>query len=235
MTYLVALMETSLHRELKQLYADDGAETEVPLGDYRIDVVAEDELIEIQHGSLAAIRSKVGRLVAEHRVLVVKPIIIRKRIVRQDKKGGRVLGRRLSPKQGSIFDLFDELVYFHQVFPHSNLVLEVPLVDVEEWRFPGHGRRRRWRNNDHEVEDRKLLEVHKIHRFRTESDFLQFIPGDLAVPFHTGQLADKLGIERWIAQKMAYCLRHINAIREVGKQGNARLYEPSPTSAAKAA
>ena len=146
-------METSLHRQLKQLYADPGARVEAPLDNYRIDVICDGELIEIQHGSLAAIRRKVQDLLLDHRVLVVKPIVRQKRLVKQQTKGGRILGRRMSPKRGSVIDLFDELIYFTRVFPHQNLALDVPLVDVEEWRYPGHGRRRRRRGNDHQVED----------------------------------------------------------------------------------
>ena len=133
-------MESSLHRELKERYAGDQAETEVKLGRYRIDVVVDDQLVEIQHGSLAAIRDKVARLLRDHRVLVVKPIVARKRIVRQNAPGGTVVGRRWSPKRGQAIDLFDDLVYFTRVFPHDNLTLEVPMVQVEEWRYPGHGR-----------------------------------------------------------------------------------------------
>ena len=70
----------------------------------------------------------------EHRVLVVKPIVLRKRLVKQDAPGGRVLDRRMSPKKGCVWDLFDELVYFTRVFPHRNLTLETPLVEIEEWR-----------------------------------------------------------------------------------------------------
>lgn len=225
-------METSLHRALKQVYADQSARLEVPLGRYRIDVVANDGLIEIQHGSLAAIRDKIGDLVHRHDVTVVKPIVIRKRIIRRSEKGGRVLGKRLSPKRGSVIDFFDELVYFKRVFPHPNLSLEVPLVDIEEWRFPGHGRRRRRRKNDHQVEDQKLIEIREIYRFRTGGDLLQLIPNGLPKPFHTGHLADQLGIQRWHAQKIAYCLRNAKAIGEVGKLGNSRLYTVGARTAA---
>ncbi|MCP4007438.1 MAG: hypothetical protein GY725_24920 [bacterium] len=55
---------------------------------YGIDVVREGELIEIQHGSLAAIRGKIRDLLQSHRVLVVKPIVRRKQLVKQDAKGG---------------------------------------------------------------------------------------------------------------------------------------------------
>jgi hypothetical protein len=218
-------METSLHRDLKALYAGRDAKLEVTLGDYRIDVVSGDQLVEIQHGSLSAIRDKVRRLLAKHRVLVVKPIVASKLLVKRTARGGRVTDRRMSPKRGRVLDLFDDLVYFTRVFPHERLVLEVPLVEIEEWRYPGHGRRRRWRHTDHEVEDRRLLAIEKTYRLRTAADVGLLITCPLPRPFHTGQLAVSLGVERWVAQRIAYCLRKIGTVREIGKQGNARLYE----------
>jgi len=218
-------METSLHRDLKMRYAGDGARFEVPLGKYRIDVVSGNRLVEIQHGSLVAIRDKVRRLLEDHDVMVVKPIVVRKRLVKQARKGGRVVQRRMSPKRGRLLDLFDELIYFTRVFPHRRLTLDVPLVDVEEWRYPGHGRRWRWRENDHQVEDQKLLAIREVRRLQTASDLTGLISCSLPRPFHTGHLADSLAIERWVAQRIAYCLRKIGTVRQVGKQRNALLYE----------
>jgi hypothetical protein len=229
-------METSLHRQLKEIYADGEAQLEAPLEKFRIDVVCGDELVEIQHGSLAAIRDKVGQLLPTHRVLVVKPIIRCKWIVRQDARGGRVLSRRRSPKQGGVLDLFHELIYFTRVFPHANLSLEVPLVEIEEWRYPGHGRRRRWRVNDHEIEDQKLLRVDRVHRFRSGDDLIRLLPKGLPSPFHTGHLAQQCGVPRWVAQRIAYCLRKMKLACEAGKAGNARLYQlPRPQTRRKAA
>lgn len=218
-------METSLHRQLKEIYADKDAQLEVPLGDYRIDVICDNELIEIQHGSLAAIRDKIQNLTHDHRVLVVKPIIASKKLIHQDKKAGKVLSRRMSPKRGTILTLFDELVYFTRAFPHPNLTLEVALVHVEEWRFPGHGRRRRKRENDFEVEDRKLVKIDETHRFRTGADLIALLPRNLPQPFHTGHVAEAMDIDRWIAQRIIYCLREMGAAEVVGKQRNALLYE----------
>ena len=218
-------METSLHRELKDVYADTGAQVEAPLGRYRIDVVCDGELIEIQHGSLSAIRDKVRNLLRDHRVLVVKPIVVRKRLVKQDAKGGRVISRRLSPKRGRDIDLFHELIYFTRVFPHRNLCIETPLIEVEEWRYPGHGRRRWRRSTDHVVEDQKLVALHRVVRFRSAGDLMQIIPDDLPSPFHTAHLAESLNIQRWVARRIAYCLRKTGAAEQVGKQGNAWLYQ----------
>ncbi|MGE0608996.1 MAG: hypothetical protein AB7O62_18010 [Pirellulales bacterium] len=236
-------METSLHRSLKHLYAagplalgqteaDDSpplAQVEVRLDGFRIDAVVAGCLIEIQHGSLAAIRAKITRLLQKHDVLVVKPIIASKLLVKRAKANGPEVDRRQSPKRGKLLDLFDELIYFTKVFPHPRLTIEAVLVDVEEWRRPGHGRRRRWRKDDHTVEDQHLLAIRQTQRFRTAADLLAFLPESLPRPFHSGHLAAALAVPRWCAQRMVYVMRHTGTLIEAGKQGNARLYEtPAP-------
>jgi len=225
-------METSLHRQLKAHYAHDDRQIEVALEGYRIDAIRGGRLIEIQHGSLAAIRDKIGALLENHRVTVVKPIVALKHLVKLDKRGGQVVDRRRSPKRGQLLDVFDELVYFTRVFPHRRLVLEVALVEVEELRYPGHGRRRRRRANDFQVEDQRLVEIVDTVQFRTLTDLRKMLPRGLPANFHTGHLAEGLEVRRHIAQRMAYCLRETGAIHTVGKQGNAVLYSRRRRAAA---
>jgi hypothetical protein len=224
-------METTLHRQLKERYATDGALFEQRLGRFRIDVLQPHQLVEIQLAPLAAIRDKVAALLKKHRVLVVKPIVARKHLLKMRRCGGRIVSQRRSPKQGALIDVFDELVHFTRVFPHPRLTLDVPLVEIEEWRYPGHGRRRWRRHNDHQVEDQRLIDVLGIHTFRTAADLCRMLPPHLPEPFHTGQLAEQLGVARWIAQQMAYCLRQTGAIRTVGKLRGAWLYQQLPKAA----
>ncbi len=228
-------METSLHRELKARYAIGDARQEVRLGHYRIDVVTDDTLIEIQHGSLAAIRRKVADLVTDHAVLVVKPIIASKLLVHHRRRGGKIMRRRMSPKRGTRLDVFHDLIYFTRTFPHERLTLELVLVDIEEDRYPGHGRRRRWRADDFQVADQRLLTVNETFRLHTADDLRRLLNVALPSPFHTGDLAKALGIERWWAQRIAYCLRHMGAAIEVGKRRGARLYAWPPQEAPRAA
>jgi hypothetical protein len=225
-------METSLHRELKQRYANSPDQCEVQLSGFRIDAVVGDTLFEIQHGSFAAIRPKIQRLLeAGHQVVVVKPLIAEKVLVKLDKKDGEVISRRKSPKRESDIDLFHELIFFTQVFPHENLTIEIAHVQIEEWRYPGHGRRRRRRDNDFQIQDQKLIKVDKKRRLHNADDLWKLIRRPKKSPFHTGHLAERLDIPRWIAQRIAYCLREMGAVDVVGKSGNTHLYKPRKRAA----
>jgi hypothetical protein len=75
------------------------------------------------------------------------------------------------------------------------------------------------------VEDQKLIAVHETHRFQTAADLARLVTAPLPQKFHTGHLAEALKVPRWIAQRIAYCLRQTSAVRHTGKQGNTRLYE----------
>ncbi len=218
-------METSLHRQLKEKFRLPGSEVEVKLGRYRIDVVNDDRLVEIQHSGLSSIRNKVQHLVRAHKVDVVKPLVRRKRLIKLNRKNGKEVERRWSPKRGTILDLFDELIYFTRVFPHENLRLIVPMVEIEEIRFPGHGRRRRWRRNDFQVQDQLLVDMSDIHTFESAVDLHRLLPRKLANPFDTKALSEGLDVQRWQAQRIAYVLRKTGSANPVGKKGNAILYE----------
>lgn len=215
-------VETSLHQELKRRYADDDSDNEVVLGQYRIDAVQGDTLIEVQCASLAAIRPKIRDLTKSHDVLVVKPVVIRKTIIREDKKG-RELSRRKSPLRGTDWDLFLELVHFRGVFPHPRLTLEILLIEVDDIRGPrpknGFSRRRRDKSKD-----RRLVTIDNSITLRTAADLANFVPDDAPTDFDTGELAVAAEVPRWLAQKAAYCFRFAEAVETVGKRGNALVY-----------
>ena len=57
-----------------------------------------------------------------------------------------------------------------------------------------------------------------LHQPLARDPAITALLGEIRAQRH--QLAEHAGIRRWIAQRIAYCLRHMNAAREVGKQGN---------------
>lgn len=217
-------METTLHRQLKTLYTTAGDVQEKNVAGYRVDVAKRDCVVEIQHSSLNAIRGKVSQLLAQHHVVVVKPFVAKKRIVRLNRKGGQVVSRRWSPKQGQLVELFDELIYFREIFPHANLTLEIPIVQIEEWRYLGHGRRTRTRANDYQLQDQLLLAVDGTMKIRRAADLWQLLVPPDRVTFTTDQLASHWKVPRYQAQKIAYTLQHCQVLERVSKRGNAWVY-----------
>jgi hypothetical protein len=215
-------METTLHRQLKEFYCGDAKGREVFVAGYRIDAVVDGQLIEIQQASLSALKRKVPALLAYHSVVVVKPLAAHKTILRRDRKNGAVTSRRTSPRHERLLDLFQDLVHFIEVFPHPRLTLEVLLTEQEEHRIRK-ARPRRWKK-DYRVEDRRLVGIHSRHVLRTAEDMRLLLPEDLPPSFTTADIARAAVIPRWLAQKMAYCLRRIGAISCCGKRGNALLY-----------
>ncbi len=215
-------MENTLHHQLKEIYRDEGSDIEVKLGRYRIDVVNGKRLVEIQRSGLSSIRRKILNLCEEgYLVDVVKPVVARKRLVKLTRKNGQISDARWSPKTGSILSFFEELIYFTEVFPHPNLTMIVPLITVEEIRYPGQGRKRWRRKGNFQVKDRKILEVQDSHQFSTVFDLQKLLP-KLPKEWDTSELAKGLGVPRWEAQKIAYVLRKTGCAKEVGKRGNAK-------------
>ncbi len=53
---------------------------------------------------------------------------------------------------------------------------------------------------------------------------MQLLPENLPEQFTTADMARAAEIPRWLAQKMAYCLRRMEAITLSGKRRNALLY-----------
>ncbi len=216
-------METTLHRQLKGVYCADPEQHEVVVDGYRIDAIADGRLVEIQQAGLAAIRPKIAILLKTHNVTVVKPLVARKVLIKRARKGGKVQSQRTSPKHATFFDLFDELVNFVTVFPHRRLSLHVLLTEQEEHRVVT-GKRRR-RDKGYRVEDRILVGIIDTLKLRSRSDLRSLLPVDLPQPFSTADIAQHVGVPRWLAQKAAYCLRMTETAQLVGKEGNTLLYQ----------
>lgn len=215
-------METSLHRQLKLIYGGSVEDVEVQVDGYRIDAVVRGRLFEIQQASLSALRDKVRDLLERHRVVVVKPLVSRKFLIRRDLPDGDIVSSRFSPIRENVYHLFEDLVHFVNVFPHPRLTLEVVLTEQEEHRISRVRRRRR--GPDFRVEDRLLTQVVSTTKLKTAADLRKLLPKTLPASFTTGDLASHAEIPRWLAQKMAYCLRKVGAIELQGKQRNAMVY-----------
>ena len=124
MSQIGTLNEGSLHASLKELYAEPDDEFEVPLGSFVIDIKRGNHLIEVQTVSFASMGKKLDHLLPDYQILLVHPIAVATYLDRPGKNP------RKSPKRGSIFSLFEELVSLPTLIDHPNLTIEVVLVSV---------------------------------------------------------------------------------------------------------
>lgn len=215
------MTEQTLHEQLKQFYASETGDIESPLGDYKVDVVRGDLLIEIQTRSFSSIRDKLRDLAHENKVRLVHPIAYQKWITRLDRNENQV-GRRKSPRRGRVEDVFYELVYLPKLLMNPNFELEVAMVDLEEyWIDDGKGswRRRRW-----SIHDKRMLELRERHLFNSPEDFKALFPESLPSMFTSRMLANETGLNMRLTQKMLYCLTKMNIVERNGKKGRAYLY-----------
>lgn len=215
------MTEKTLHEQLKKLYAMENGKVETVLGDYRVDVVRGDLLIEIQTRSFSSIRDKLRKLIKNHRVRLVHPVPYMKWIVRLDRDEKQV-SRRKSPKRGRVEEVFRELIYMPDILSDPNFELEVALVNMEEFLIDdgkGSWRRRRW-----SIHDRRMLSLHEHHLYKTPRDFLKLLPESLPDEFTTRILAKESKLRINLVQKMVYCLRKMGVLEQTGKKGRAKLY-----------
>jgi hypothetical protein len=221
------LNEKPLHASLKEWYAQPRDQFEVAVDGFVIDIVQDDLLLEIQTGNFASIKSKVKDLIGSHRVRLIYPIAQEKWIVKLAKDNSGEEIRRKSPRRGRVEDLFRVMVSFPHLLSNRNFSLEVVMIREEEVRrYDG---KRGWRRRGWITEERRLLEVVEQRLFEDPVDWRALVPEESGA-FTAKDLAEAIGIGRQLAYKMVYCLRKVNVVKLIGKQGRANLYKLTGTN-----
>jgi hypothetical protein len=214
------LNEGSLHAALKDWYRQPGDRVEHPVMGYVVDIVRGETLIEIQTGGFAPLRRKLERLLDHHRVRLVVPVPLSRRIVRLS-PAGEVLSARRSPRQGRPQDVFARLVSLPALLAHPRFELELLLTHEEEYRR--HERGRAYRRRGWIVVDRSLVSVESTLLLSTPDDAAALLP-PVPEAFDTAELAAAQRCTRRLAQQMTYCLRAMGTLRTDGRRGRAVVY-----------
>jgi hypothetical protein len=222
MTKIGSLNEQPLHSALKSWYAGTDGQMEVDVDGYIIDVVQGQQLIEIQTGNFTAIKTKMNQLAKHHPIKLVYPITTGKFLLKLPIQSGKQSQRRKSPKKGQSRQIFAELVSFPELLLLNNFSIELALIDEEEVRqFTG---KKLWYQNGWVTISRRLLDVNQTLCFENAEEISKLLPGNLPAEFTTADIAISSDMPRWLAQKMAYCLRKMGVIQIIGKRKRANLY-----------
>jgi hypothetical protein len=214
--------EFSLHSEIKKIYSLPGGQFEVTLGNYIVDILRENLIIEVQTKNFSALKEKLQVLTEKHQVRLVYPLPEKKWITHVT-KNHIVMNTRKSPRKGKLTDLFRELVMIPHMIGKENFSLEVLLINEEEVRCDdGKGS---WRRKGGSIKERKLLKVNDRILFQTKADYLKILPEDLNEVFTNKELAKLSKISVRTARQITYCLIKSNVIRLVGKNGRSLTFQ----------
>jgi hypothetical protein len=214
------LNEGLLHSQLKAWYRQHGDLLEQRVDGYVIDVVRGRTLVEIQTGGFTPLRRKLERLLDSHRVRLVAPVPVTRRIIRLS-PDGEVLSARRSPLRGRPVDVFARLVSLPALLKHQRFELELLLTHQEEHRRHDPGRA--FRRHGWVVCGRSLVSVEGSLLLATPEDAAALLP-PLPDEFDTAELATAGSCTRRLAQQITYCLRSMGALEASGRRGRAVLY-----------
>ena len=214
--------ECSLHSEIKKVYSLIGDKFEVKIGNYIVDILRDNLIIEVQTKNFSALKEKLQVLTENHRVRLVYPLPEKKWITHVT-KDHVVLKSRKSPRKGRLTDLFAELVMIPHMINEENFSLEVLLIDEEEVRYDdGRGS---WKRKGVSVIDTKLLKVNDRILFQTKADYLKILPENLNEVFTNRELAKLAKIPVKTARQITYCLKKGGVIRLAGKNRREHIFQ----------
>ena len=223
--------ETSLHRELKEIYAQKHkGNTEIEIENYICDIVCSDKnstIIEIQTSNLSKLTKKIEKLTKFHKVKLIYPLATTTYLQRQDETG-KILSKRKSPKKKNIYSIFGELFSLYKLFDNKNFSLSILLCEIciEKIVFENPvqtpNKTRRFRKN-WLTKDKKLISIKEEIVLKTKKDLQDLIPKEIPENFSSKDLKNtEIKNE---ANKMIWVLRKANLIEQVDKKGNLIIYK----------
>ena len=214
--------ECSLHSEIKKVYSLPGDQFEVKLGNYIVDILRGNLVIEVQTKNFSALKEKLQVLTEKHQVRLVYPLTEKKWITYVT-KDHEVLDKRKSPRKGRVTDLFRELVMIPNMIGEENFSLEVLFIDEEEVRCDdGKGG---WRRRGVSIIERKLLKVNDRVLFHSKADYLKILPDNLNGVFTNRELSKLAKISARTARQITYCLKKGGVIQLAGKNGRELVFQ----------
>jgi len=217
------LSEKTLHAVLKLYFEPDEARHEIPMGCFVADIAREDGIIEIQTRSFDKLRKKLEAFLAVSPITVVYPVPHTKWLLWMNPDTGEITRKRKSPKTGVPQEIFHELYKIKPLLTHPNLNLCIVLIDMEEIRYLNGWSKDKKKGSSRC--DRIPVALHDEIYMTGPSDYQKLMPETLAEQFTAKDFQKAVGLSLNRAQTGLNVLYAVGAVRRVGKQGNAYLYE----------
>ncbi len=230
------LNETHLHKTLKTLYQiQSEGKTEVLVGNFIADIVAKNnDIIEIQTGSLGKLLKKIEFFISEKKaVKVVYPLVALKYI--ETKMTNGKVSTRKSPIKKNIYSVFRELTGLVPILLNKNFTIEIIECEITEERIKTNeflqskNNRRRFRK-DWQKTGKRLEQIgsQKII-LHGKASYKKLLPKNLPQAFSSKDFFELLqgenkSVKRNDSNIMLWLYTKLEILKIVGKQKNAYIY-----------
>ncbi|MBQ7933671.1 MAG: hypothetical protein IJ327_02635 [Lachnospiraceae bacterium] len=217
------LSEKTVHAILKNYYEPDEDHQEIPIENYVADIYHEGSIMEIQTRSFNAMRNKLRAFLPLYPVTIIYPIPREKWLIWIDEETGQLSNKRKSPLKGNGYTVFPELYKIKMFLKDPNLRFKLVLLDMEEYRLlNGWSKDKKKGSSRFDRIPTQLVEEIDIECLQ---DYMQFVPYDLPEEFTVKDFAKAAHIPARRAQMVVHILAYVGVIEQIGKKGNAYLYQ----------
>lgn len=215
--------EKTLHAILKRYFEPNETKHEIKMCGYIADIADDGEIIEIQTKELYRLAPKISAFLAENRVTVVYPIIVKKQLFWLDTETGECKFLRKSSKCGKSIDLLYELYGLREFLGNPNFRVCVVLLEANEYRaLDGYGK-------DKKKHATKLdrIPTALMNEFYLEKpmDYRRFFPEALPPVFTSADFRTAANCSLRTSQRALNIFTKLGLIKVVGKTNRFNKYE----------
>ena len=218
------LSEKTVHAILKNYYAPNEDNQEIPIENFVADIYTQGEIIEIQTRQFNKLRDKLQTFLPLYPVTIVYPIPREKWLIWIDAESGELSKKRKSPAKGNPYMVFPELYKIKSFLKNPNLRFRLALLNIEEYKILNGWSRDKKKGASRY--DRIPTEFVQEVEIDCLADYMQFVPFELEEAFTSKDFANAAHIPVSLAQTVLNILYYVETVDRVGKKGNMYLYEP---------
>ena len=217
------LSEKTLHRVVKFYLEENDKFHEIKMGPYFLDIFKDDQIIEIQTKQFNKLIPKVKALINNYQVRIVFPTFHLKTINWINCDTNEVVSKRLSPKQGNIYQIIPELYRIKSLLSEENLKFSILLIDFDEYRFlNGWSKDKKRGSVCYDRIPKLLWDEINIEENR---DYRKFLPFGLNDEFTSSDLSAVSKINMRTSQLTLNILNSIGIIYRIKKNGKQYVYK----------
>lgn len=213
------LSEKTLHRIIKNLYESNSLNQEIKIGNYYVDVLNNNNIIEIQTKQFNKLRNKLEYFLSlnKYTINIIYPIFTSKMIYLLD--DDKIIKSYKSPKKLHIPEVFYELYKIKSFLNITSITITLLLLEIDEYRQVSNNRK------GYICYDRIPKKLIDEIILNNNNDYLSLLPKELEEEFTSKDLSLLTKTDIKYVNKMLNVLKYLNIIEVIGKDGKKYIYK----------